>query len=343
MKKHIFLFIAIILVAFVLSSCVSGKLYNDLKKQKELLDKDFSKLKDDRHNMEIRNLELVEQLERLQKDSKNISSDKAELEEMIAKKEELFDKLNQTYEQLVNNKDKIASQHIADTQKLLLKLQASEEEIKQREKKLSEAEAALQLKEDNLQKLNSELESARKSIESREEKISDLEKMINKQDSITNEIKIKMSQALLGFKDKGITVEIKNGNVYVSLEEQLLFKTGSAIVDAKGVEALTLLSKVLAENTDLNVLIEGHTDNVPFKGTGTIKDNWDLSVLRSTAVVRILMQNKNINLQKLTTAGRSEYMPIAKGNTPEDRKKNRRIEIILTPDLNELYQMIGTN
>jgi chemotaxis protein MotB len=139
-----------------------------------------------------------------------------------------------------------------------------------------------------------------------------------------------------------LTIEQKNGKVYVSLEERLLFSSGSTVVDPKGEEALKQLGKVLAKDININVLIEGHTDNVPIKG-GAIKDNWDLSVMRATSVVRILTKNDKIDPVRLTPAGRSEYLPIDPGNTAEARKKNRRIEVILTPKLDELLQVLETN
>jgi chemotaxis protein MotB len=130
--------------------------------------------------------------------------------------------------------------------------------------------------------------------------------------------------------------------VYVSLEERLLFQTGSTVVDQKGEEALKQLSKVLEKNPDINVLVEGHTDDVPITG-GPIKDNWDLSVMRATAVVRILSSNKKVKPSQLTAAGRSEYFPIDKSNTADARKKNRRTEIILTPKLDELLKALESN
>jgi chemotaxis protein MotB len=132
-------------------------------------------------------------------------------------------------------------------------------------------------------------------------------------------------------------VSTKNGKVYVLLEERLLFESGSTVVDAKGVEALKNLAKVLEKETEIDVLIEGHTDNVPIK-SATIKDNWDLSVLRATAILRIITSNSKIEAKRLTAAGRGEFMPIDNANTPEARKKNRRTEIILTPKLDELMQ-----
>jgi chemotaxis protein MotB len=138
-------------------------------------------------------------------------------------------------------------------------------------------------------------------------------------------------------------VKQKNGKVYVSMEESLLFASGKYEVTAKGADALKKLSKVLESNVDINIMVEGHTDNVPYKGTDQLLDNWDLSAKRATTVVRILLNGSGINPERITAAGRSEYAPIDKANTPEARSKNRRTEIILSPKLDELLKIIENN
>ena len=150
----------------------------------------------------------------------------------------------------------------------------------------------------------------------------------------------KVSDALLSFQGNGLTVSMKNGKVYVSLEERLLFESGSTIVDSKGVDALRNIAKLLEKENDINVLVEGHTDNVPIK-SATIKDNWDLSVLRATSIIRIIMANSKIDAKRLTAAGKGEFFPIDKANTPEARRKNRRTEIILSPKLDELFEILN--
>jgi len=148
---------------------------------------------------------------------------------------------------------------------------------------------------------------------------------------------------LLGFEGKGLSIEIRNGKVYVSLEESLLFRSGSWEVNDRGISALQKLAEVLASNPDINVLIEGHTDNVPYRGSGQVKDNWDLSVMRATAIVKVITRNPGVHPSRLTAAGRSEYAPLATNSTSEGRAKNRRTEIILTPKLDELFQIIETH
>jgi chemotaxis protein MotB len=150
----------------------------------------------------------------------------------------------------------------------------------------------------------------------------------------------KVADALLGFENQGLTVTQKNGKVYVSLDEKLLFKSGSTVVDPKGVSALKKLADVLEQNPEINVMIEGHTDDVPVMNGSAYKDNWDLSALRATSIVRILLEGSSINPQRLTTAGRSQYLPVDPAKTAEARQKNRRTEIILSPKLDELYKLV---
>ncbi len=154
-------------------------------------------------------------------------------------------------------------------------------------------------------------------------------------------LKETLSKALNGFEGKGLTVEQKNGKVYVSMENKLLFNSGSWAVSSEGKKAVVELGKVLGENPDIAVLIEGHTDNDPYGGSGPIADNWDLSTKRATAIVGILSENRAINKKSLTAAGRGEFSPIATNETAEGKAKNRRIEIILTPRLDEIAEMLN--
>ena len=149
-----------------------------------------------------------------------------------------------------------------------------------------------------------------------------------------------MKAALIGFADKGITVEQKNGRVYVSMEAELLFSSGSTAVGAEGKTAVMQLAKALEGQEDLTVLVEGHTDSDKMSGKGAIKDNWELSAKRATAVVRIMLANSNLDPAILTAAGRGEFSPIVENNTKENKAKNRRIEVILTPNLDKLFEIL---
>ena len=190
------------------------------------------------------------------------------------------------------------------------------------------------------EQLNLALQQKEDMLSARERRLAELEAIIRKQDSITNALNEIVKRALLSFNSEELTVEMKNGKVYVSLSDKLLFKSASAEIEEKGQEAIKKLGEVLNKNLDIDVLIEGHTDSLPLRSTINFKDNWDLSTERAANIVRILSQACKVNPKRLTAAGRSEYMPKASNDTPEGRAKNRRTEIILTPKLDELYKLI---
>lgn len=174
----------------------------------------------------------------------------------------------------------------------------------------------------------------------REVALKDLQAKMAKQDSITRALNDIIRKALLGFKSDELSVEIKNGKVYVSLSNKLLFKSGSWDVEAKGVEALAVLADVLNNNPDIDILVEGHTDADPIS-TAVIKDNWDLSTARANAIVRILTNGYEVNPTRITASGRGEFMPKASNDTPEGKAINRRTEIILSPKLEEIMKLLG--
>ena len=199
---------------------------------------------------------------------------------------------------------------------------------------------------ENIEKNNSlikEIAIKETELQSRLDRVNDLEKMINEQKTSLNHLKESLSDALLNFEGKGLTVQQRNGKVYISMENKLLFKSGKWDIEREGKKALIQLSKVLEKNPDISILIEGHTDNIPFTSRGDIESNWDLSTKRATAVVKILLQNNKILPQNLTAAGRSKYLPIAPNSSKEGRASNRRIEVILSPSLEKITKLLEIN
>jgi len=208
--------------------------------------------------------------------------------------------------------------------------------------KLSQSEqfnAALQKKTDELKLKSEELKEKEKLLVDREIALNDLKKVVARQDSITNRLNNILHNALLGFKSDELSVYIKNGKVYVSLSDKLLFKSGSAAVESKGIEAIQVLADVLNKNNDIDILVEGHTDNIPIK-TALYQDNWDLSTARAISIVRILTNEYNINPTRLTASGKGEFSPRSPNISPEGRASNRRTEIILSPKLDELMKLL---
>jgi chemotaxis protein MotB len=173
--------------------------------------------------------------------------------------------------------------------------------------------------------------------------VAELEDILKRKDQAAADLRKKLSDALFNFENKGLTITQKNGKVYVSMDESLLFASGKTGVETKGIEALKNVAKVLEQNPDINVVVEGHTDDVPMKGAGEIKDNWDLSVIRATSVTKIMLNSAKIDPMRITSAGRGEFFPLDRGKTADARKKNRRTEIILTPKLDELLKVLGDN
>ena len=189
------------------------------------------------------------------------------------------------------------------------------------------------------EKLNALLNQKKNELNERERTINELQQMINAQNEKVRKLLSSVKDALLGFSSDELTVREKDGKVYVAMSDKLLFQSGSARLDKRGEEALGKLAEVLNKQTDIDVFIEGHTDNKPIN-TVQFKDNWDLSVIRATSVVRILIKNYNVNPLQIHPSGRGEYMPVDDNETAEGRSKNRRTEIIMAPKLDKLFQML---
>lgn len=185
-----------------------------------------------------------------------------------------------------------------------------------------------------------ELETSQMVLNERSRRVNELEAMLRSREEAINAIRRKVTDALTGFDGKGLSISIKNGNVYVSMDDKLLFRSGSFEIDPNGARAVHDLATVLAQNPDINVMVEGHTDDVPYRPNGQLRDNLDLSAKRATTVVRLLLENKGIAPSRIIAAGRGESLPVASGKTSEARAKNRRTEIILTPKLDELMQLM---
>ena len=272
---------------------------------------------------------LNEEISRLSREHRLLVEDTTRLGQNIRNLTQNYEALNRTYELVQEQNEKLLEGRATETQQILSKLQETQEDLQRREDELRE-------KEQNLNQLMQEFAA-------KEARVNELESILSRQEAVVQELRRTVSNALLGFENNGLTVETRNGKVYVSLEESLLFASGSTTVDSKGESALKELAQVLERNPDITIMIEGHTDDVPLRPGASIRDNWDLSVLRATAIVRILLKHGNIDPQRFIVAGRGEHLPIDPAKTPEARRKNRRTEIILTPKLDALFQIIEMN
>lgn len=193
-----------------------------------------------------------------------------------------------------------------------------------------------------LRQKSEELKEQERLLADREKTLREMQAIIARQDSLTRRLNDIVRNALLGFNSDELTVEVRNGKVYVSMSNKLLFRSGSAAVETKGQEALRVLADVLNQNPDIDVMVEGHTDNVPIR-TAQFRDNWDLSVIRATSIVRILTEDLQISPLRITASGKGEFMPRAANDTAEGKALNRRTEIILSPKLDELMQLLEGN
>lgn len=234
--------------------------------------------------------------------------------------------LRSTNLQLQEQLDRLTTGHAEEIQVALTRLKAAQND--------------LQAREDQVWKQEAEVNRLMADLNTKVARVDDLENILKRQEEAVQQLRQTVANALLGFDGRGLTVQVRQGKVYVSLEESLLFASGSATVDRAGQTALVELAKVLEANPDITIMIEGHTDDVPLRSGGAIRDNWDLSVLRATAIIRILQRSGNINPQRFIAAGRGEFHPIDPARTPEARRKNRRTEIILTPNLDPLFRII---
>jgi len=335
MKRILFLLVPVILTGMFTVSCVSGKKFSALQDTSKQYMNERDDFKSANIGLEMTNRELESKIALLEKDfagvSEEIESVKAARDKAIAE----YNNISAKYTDLQNAQEELVKGSAKETQKLLAELQKAQASLQEKENILRQLEETLDAKKASLDELTFELEK-------RNARMLELEKVIDAQKRIAQDLKNKVSEALLGFENNGLTVTMKDGKVYVSLDEKLLFRSASWEIDANGKNALKKLSAVLERNPDIQIMIEGHTDNVPYNpGSGQLKDNWDLSVKRATTVVRTLLEGSKIDPTRLTAAGRSEFMPVDRANTSEARQKNRRTDIILTPDLTELYDLIN--
>lgn len=306
---------AIVFLTGVFSSCVSMKKYKDLN----------TRCSEESIRLNTKIDELGNQVSALTSDNQKCNTQVDALAADTAKLGSMLRVLTADYNEL-------------DRSNELLKKQFSEnfEDSEKVMKELKLLQDTLMAREDRLRLLRTELDIKGKNLV-------ELQQALRKKDSVTNALRKAVADALMGFEGKGLTVHMKDGKVYVSLEEKLLFASGKWDVSNDGVSALKDLAKVLENNPSINIRIEGHTDNVPLIGQNQIKDNWDLSVMRATSIVKILLANGKIDPVRLTASGRGEFLPVAPNDSPGNRAKNRRTEIILSPKLDELMQIIGNN
>jgi len=327
----------------LLFACVPAKEFQALQDKNLKCEEEREKFSTENESLSVRATECETKLKVLQKEVEALTADSINRSVELNRLKEDYKRVSEKYNELQQLQTNLMQGNQKETRKVLSQLQITQKELQDKEDALKDLERRLQQRKINLDKMQTNLDNLNKELELRNARLIELEKILKAKDSLVIALKKKVTDALYGFEGKGLSIKMQNGKVYVSLEEKLMFKSGKYDVDPKGAAALKQLIPVLEQNPDINIMVEGHTDDVPYKGKGELVDNWDLSTKRATTILRILVNGTKINPSRVTAAGRSQYVPIDKGKTPEARQKNRRTEIILTPKLDELFKILESN
>lgn len=313
----------------VLNSCVTAKKYDDLH-ARQTADAQGKATAERQYRSATTELQkATDELAQLRLTQKRLVTDSAETGAAYRKTRGLYNELNNGYDKLLKNSDRELANKSSDYNKVA-------KDLARREAELGESSA-------NLQKSKADNDRLAADLKTREARLTELTQALADKDKAVTDLKARVSKALLSFNSSDLQVKLKDGKVYVSLSEQLLFKSGSTKVDPKGQEALKKLATVLQEQKDVNVVVEGHTDNVPIlRGTAGLTDNWDLSALRATEIARLLTTS-GVPPARVTASGRGQYVPVAANDSPQNKALNRRTEIILTPKLDDLFKILDSN
>lgn len=315
-------FVSLLVVGMIAMSCVPSKKYNELLEKEQQCAEELAKYKNSSLNFEAESKNYKSMYDVLSEDVVKLRADTSSLgneyRTLLAK----YDKLSLINEALETNYDKLRLTGARATATLSAELEAKQIE--------------LQRKEDQLMTLEKQLTERERKLEEQEAKLAELNKIIQSQEAATRALKDRVANALKNFENKGLTVVEKDGKIYVSLEAKLLFASGSTTVESGGKTALIELAKVLETEKDLEIIVEGHTDTDKMSGSSHPKNNWELSVLRATSVIEIMTSKSELDPKQVMAAGRSEFHPVDES----DKAKNRRIEIIISPDLDALYELI---
>ena len=318
-----------LLASPVLTGCVTARKYDDLSARQKADANGKAAAERQLQGTTAQLQKAADELAQLRLTQKRLVTDSAETGSAYRQTRILYNELNSSYEKLLKNSDRELANKSSDYNKVA--------------KDLARREAELGILDQSLQKSKADNDRLAADLQTREARLTELTKALAEKDKAVDDLKARVSKALLSFNSSDLQVKLKDGKVYVSLSEQLLFKSGSTKVDPKGQEALKNLATVLQEQKDVNVVVEGHTDNVPIRsGTAGMTDNWDLSALRATEIARLLT-TAGVAPERVTASGRSQYVPVAPNDSPQNKAMNRRTEIILTPKLNDLFKILDGN
>lgn len=327
--KKITVLLLFFAMALQFTGCVTKQKYTELQDQYKKCQDDLTFANSENVDYANAKKQLSAQLDAMTLQTDQLRQDTLSLSRKLNQSERDLAKATKDYDDLLKEFGDLNVNSHNQVNDLLANIDKYKDEVTAKEKILNAQRDSLEI--------------AKANLATQQKRLEDMQNILAQKDAEVKALKDKVSAALKGFEGSGLNVHEQDGKVYVSMEDKLLFASGSWTINTDGMEAIKKLAKVLETETEISVLIEGHTDNVPYKGTAQVKDNWDLSVMRATSVVKALLQNGNISPVRLSASGRSEYLPVDKSGTPEARAKNRRTEIILTPNLDKLFELIQNN
>ena len=326
--KKILIYLLISSVFF--QGCVPARKFEEISEKQEFCAGELKTLKTLKTELQTENTELDSENQQLKELTSRLIKDTTILGKSLRMKEKQYDKIDLLNKRIQDQLEMLQKGQSIEKQRLIADLEKRKSDLLILEDQQRAFEIELTNKKQQLEDMSVELQK-------REQRVNELEEIIANKDAMVRALKEKVANALLGFRDKGLSVIEKDGKVYISMDAKLLFASGSTKVDSEGVKALKELAKVLEDQKDLEILVEGHTDTDKMRSNSHPADNWELSVLRATSVVKIMLENSKMDPTTVSASGRSQFIPI----DAENKAKNRRIEVVLIPELDELFEIIN--
>lgn len=337
------------------AACVPAKRYQEVAAQRDSLRQEHAASLRVADSLRVGNRELAGDKARLEKQVQQLVSDSLARGEAFARTADELANLKYSYGQLEANQKSIVAGNQREISKMLSEMQRMQSQLQQREDAVKNLESQLFQRKQALDRVEKQQAADRRALDSLRSSLDEMTAALNekhktlealqqalaRKDSASAALKDRIARALFGFQGQGLTVHEKNGRVHISIEDKLLFKSGSYAIGPQGEAAIRQLVPILEQYADLNIVVEGHTDDVPMKGSGPIADNWDLSAKRATTIVKLMLQGSTLSPASISASGRAEFHPILDEKTPEARQKNRRTEIILTPNLSEIMGLLN--
>lgn len=337
----------IVLIGIFLWGCVPARKYQSATAALKECEEKNKKLTQEKDEIKIKYEKLDEDYRKMEKSILSLQHDTMVLGTSLRQMRVQYDKVNALNDELLRKQEMLLKGATEEKEKMFAELMAlrvslekKQEQLNSLEKELNTKQSILNDKENEIKKANEKLIKREEELSEKEKKIKELTTLLDSMRTKASKIKEELSKALMGFSAEGLEVKQQEGKIYVIMEQKLLFPKAEWTITPRGKEAIVKLAKSLEKYPNIRLIIEGHTDKDPYKGSGNLKDNWDLSVIRATAVTRIILENSSIKPHQLIPAGRAEFVPVDPGDTEAAKSKNRRVEFIIEPDLTPIYKLI---